>query len=88
MFHHVCMIRDSKYITKDVKCYNSSSLLELSVAELKVNDSQEATQVAEKAAHELFCQFVEGKAQIQLDCIIKCMHENRGDSMDSDSNSD
>jgi hypothetical protein len=25
--HHVCMIRDSKYVTKDVKCYNSCSLL-------------------------------------------------------------
>ena len=25
-FHHVCMIRDSKYVTKDVNCYNSGSL--------------------------------------------------------------
>ena len=24
---HVCVIRDSKYVTKDVKCYNSGSLL-------------------------------------------------------------
>ncbi len=23
---HVCVIRDSKYVTKDVKCYNSGSL--------------------------------------------------------------
>ena len=25
--HHVCVIRDSKYVTKGVKCYNSGSLL-------------------------------------------------------------
>ncbi len=24
--HHVYVIRDSKYVTKDVKCYNSGSL--------------------------------------------------------------
>ncbi len=24
--HHVCVIRDSKFVTKDVKCYNSGSL--------------------------------------------------------------
>ena len=24
--HHVCVIRDSKYVAKDVKCYNSGSL--------------------------------------------------------------
>jgi hypothetical protein len=27
MFHHVCMFCDSKYVIKDVECYNSSSLL-------------------------------------------------------------
>ncbi len=26
MFHHVCMIRDSKYVTKNIKCYNCGSL--------------------------------------------------------------
>jgi hypothetical protein len=25
--HHVCVIRDSKYVTKDVKYYNSGSLI-------------------------------------------------------------
>ena len=29
--HHVCVIRDSKYVTKDVKCYNSGSLNGLEV---------------------------------------------------------
>ena len=36
--HHVCVIRDSKYVTKGVKCYNSGSLNEVEGISMRIDE--------------------------------------------------